>query len=162
MNLVRAQMRRLNDATFQIVHFSVQSNHVHLIVEAADRETIIAKMSGFMISFAKRLNGRVLEGRKGKVWRERYYRRDITLSREMHNVLAYVFGNAKKHGEIPRDALHLDPYSTAWTFDDLPVELPKANERWKPPRPMTELLKRQWIVHGLLRVGGAPRAKLHS
>jgi putative transposase len=157
-SLVLLQMRRLNDEAFQIVHFSVQSNHLHLIVEADDRETVIRKMSGFMISFAKRLNLRI--GRRGKVWRERYYRRDVTRTREMHNVLAYVFGNAKKHGIIARDALEIDYLSSAYAFDgwDLPVVKPPENMRFEPPKPTTELLRTQWRMHGLLRVVGSPRS----
>ena len=114
-------------------------------------------MSGFMGSFAMRLNAML--GRRGNVWRERYFCRDITDAHDMHNVLTYVFGNAKKHGEMPRDARELDGFSSAWTFDgwDLPVDLPPESCRWTPPEPRTELLKRDWIAYGLLRVGGAPR-----
>lgn len=156
-SLVLLQLRRLNDTTFQISHHSVQKNHVHLIVEADDRPTVSRKMSGFMASFAKRLN--VELGRTGKVWRERFYCRDVTTASEMHNVLTYVFGNAKKHGDIPRDSLQLDSFSSAWTFDgwDRPVDLPPEKIRWTPPEPRTELLQRDWIAYGLLRVGGAPR-----
>ena len=158
-SLVLLQMRRLNDAGFQIVHFSVQKDHLHLIVEAKDREAVIKKMSGFMISFAKRLNG-VLGRKRGKVWSDRYYRRDIDSSRDMRNVLAYVFGNAKKHGVIPRDAGVIDYLSSAWTFDgwDVKVVLPPEKIRWKPPKLRTELLRRDWIGFGLLRVGDAPRS----
>lgn len=151
-SLVLLQLRRLNDPTFQIVHPSVQSNHVHLIAEADDGPTVRRKMNGFMASFARRLNTEL--GRSGTVWRDRFYGRDITTAREMHNVLTYVFGNAKKHGEMPRDCLQLDPFSSAWTFDgwDREVELPSETIRWTPPMPRTELLRRDWIAHGLLRV----------
>ena len=135
------------------------TNHVHLIVEAKDRAAVIKKMSGFMISFAKRLN--LSLGRKrGKVWGDRYYRADIDSGRQMRNVLAYVFGNAKKHGVIPRDALLLDGYSSAWTFDgwNLPIDLPPEKIRWKPPKPRTDLLRRDWIAFGLLRVSDAPKS----
>jgi REP element-mobilizing transposase RayT len=156
-NLVRAQMNRLNDVRFQIVHLSVQTNHLHLIVEADDREAVIRKMQGFMISFAKRLN-LLLGNRRGKVWADRYYRRDITRAREMHSVLQYVFGNAKRHGLIPRDALVIDPWSTAWTFDgwDMKIDKPPDRLRWDPPEPRTTLLEKDWIVHGLLRVARCP------
>ena len=151
-NLVLLQLRRLNDETFQIVHFSVQSNHVHLIVEALDGDAVNRKMSGFMISLARRVNA-VLR-RRGRVWHDRFYCRDITTASEMHHVLAYVFGNAKKHGEIPADAERLDGFSSAWTFDgwDVDVEKPPDRIRWTPPTPRTELLERDWIAYGLLRV----------
>jgi putative transposase len=161
-SLVILQLRRLNDATFQIAHHSIQTNHLHLIVEADDGPTVSRKMCSFMGSFAMRLNAEL--GRRGKVWRERYFSRDITTAREMHNVLAYVFGNAKKHGEMPRDALELDPFSSAWTFDgwDRPVDLPADWYRWAVPEPRTELLKRDWVTYGLLPLSGAPRSTVGS
>lgn len=150
VSLVLLQMRRLNDASFQIVHFSVQTNHLHFIVEATDRETVSRKMRGFGISFASRLNRHLLGRRGEKVWSDRFYRRDIADAREMHNVLAYVFGNAKKHGVLPRDAWALDPYSSAWTFDGFGVDVapPPERVRWRAPTPRTDLLAREWVIHG--------------
>ena len=162
-SLVLLQLRRLNGPSFQIVHFSVQTNHLHLIVEAEDRETVIRKISGLMISFAKRLNT-MLGDRRGKVWSERYFRRDVSSARDMNNVLAYVFGNAKKHGHIPLHAIEIDYLSSAWTFDgwDTRVLLPPEAIRWRPPAPRTDLLKREWIAYGLLRMGGAPARAVQS
>lgn len=153
--LVLRQMRRLNDDVFQIVHFSIQANHLHLLVEARGRETVTRKIQGLMVSFAKRLN-RLLGNRRGKVWADRYYRRDVVSAREMSAVLRYVFNNAKKHGEIPADAIMLDPYSTAWTFDGWEVDIPKPKncEHWPRPRPRTRLLEKDWITQGLLSIAG--------
>src|SRR5688572_32929493 len=102
--IMLAVLRKVNDALFQIVHWSIQGNHLHLVTEAKDRETISRKMQGFAIAFAKRLNKQVLGGRRGKVWDDRYYRRDIEPARELRNVLAYVLTNAKKHGVIAQGA----------------------------------------------------------
>ena len=153
--LVLRQMRRLNDESFQIVHFSIQGNHLHLLIEARDRATVIRKVTGLMVSFAKRLN-LMLGNRRGKVWADRYFRPDITTSRQMHAALRYVFNNAKKHGEIPADVIMLDPYSTAWTFDgwDIDVPTPKNSEHWPRPAPRTRLLKKDWITGGLLPIAG--------
>lgn len=41
---------------FRIVHASIQSNHIHLIVEAHDEQTLARGMQAFQISAAKRLN----------------------------------------------------------------------------------------------------------
>jgi hypothetical protein len=78
----------------------------------------------------------------------------------MNTVLRYVFGNAKKHGEIPRDALVHDPYSTAWTFDgwDVAIPPPPGVEHWPRVVPRTRLLKVDWIAWGLLPVAGGPRS----
>jgi REP element-mobilizing transposase RayT len=169
--LVLRQMRRLNDEDFQIVHFSIQANHVHLIVEGRDHETVIRKLWGLMVSFAKRLNA-MLGGRRGKVWADRHYRRDVVTAREMNAVLRYVFNNAKKHGEIPADVIMLDPYSSAWTqytpaFAGGPdgwnvdIPTPKNCEHWPRPAPRrggpgagTRLLEIDWITDGLLAIDG--------
>lgn len=152
------QMNRLNDESFQIVHFSIQTNHVHLVVEARDRATITQKMAGFMISFAKLLNSRVLGRRKGKVWADRYFRRDVEGARDMNAVLRYVFGNAKRHGLIPANAPVLDPYSSAWTFEGWTLRFadPRGGEHWPRPRPRTRLLRKDWIACGLLPLDRRP------
>lgn len=157
--LVLRQMRRLNDESFQIVHFSIQVNHVHLIVEGRDHATVMRKLWGLMVSFAKRLNA-MLGGRHGKVWADRHYRRDVVTAREMNAVLRYVFNNAKKHGEIAANVIMLDPYSSAWTFDGWNVDIPtpKNSEHWPRPAPRTRLLKIDWIAHGLLAVDGGRSA----
>lgn len=157
--IVLRQLNRLNDESFQIVHFSIQTNHVHLVVEARDRATITRKMAGFMISFAKLLNSRVLGRSKGKVWSDRYYRRDIEGGGDMNRVLRYVFGNAKRHGLIAAEALVFDPYSTAWTFDGWKqqVPLPRGGEHWPRPTPRTRILAKDWIAWGgLLPLDGRP------
>ncbi len=156
--LVVASIARLNDEAFQIVHHSIQTNHVHLVVEARDRETVTRKMSGFAIGVAKRLNRQVLRRRRGKVWADRYYRRDIQRAGDMHAVLRYVFGNAKRHGIIPADAIALDPYSSAWRFRGFDVELPipAGREHVPRPAPRTRLLGEDWLAWGLVPVAGAP------
>lgn len=153
--LVLEQMRRLNDHVFQLVHFSIQTNHLHFIVEPGDRETIIRKIQGLMVALAKRINA-MLGGRRGKVWADRYFRRDVSTSREMHALLRYVFHDAKKHGQHPPNVVTLDPYSSAWTFDGWDVDLspPPDTADWPRPRPRTRLLKIGWFQQGPLSIAG--------
>ena len=158
--LVLALMKKKNDEHFQIVHFSIQSNHLHLVAEAKDRETVSRKMQGFCIAFAKRLN-RLLGGRRGSVWEDRYHRRDVETAGDMRNVLRYVFGNAKKHGIIPADAAVFDPYSSAWTFRGWDVAVAvKGGEHWPRPRPRTPMLARWCVLKGPLRLADAPRSSI--
>src|SRR6266567_6305 len=56
---------------FRVVHFSVQANHVHLLVEAGDKTSLSRGMMGVAIRMARAVN-RVLE-RRGNVWSERYH-----------------------------------------------------------------------------------------
>jgi hypothetical protein len=61
----------LRQLGFPLVHYSVQGNHVHLLVEANDEKALSKGMNGLGTRIARRLN-RVM-GRKGKVLDDRYH-----------------------------------------------------------------------------------------
>jgi REP element-mobilizing transposase RayT len=73
---------------FRIVHISLQRNHLHLIVEADNKDALASGMQSFLISFAKRIN-RVL-GRTGNVFADRYHARPLTSPRVVRNTICYV------------------------------------------------------------------------
>jgi REP element-mobilizing transposase RayT len=129
----------------RVIHFSIQSDHVHLIVEGGDRHRLSAGLRSFVIRFALRLN-RLLGRIKGKVWADRYHRHDLKTPTETRNALAYVLANYKKHGVVDRDVPALDPFSTAWQFDGwtLPPLRVIETVRWPPRRARTWLLVRGW------------------
>ncbi len=91
----RGRNRKYADV-FQVVHFSIQSNHLHVIVEANDTRAMRSGLSGLVIAFAKQL-ARVLGTRNIKAWGERYHSRELGSPREVRNALAYVLQNFKKH-----------------------------------------------------------------
>jgi REP element-mobilizing transposase RayT len=151
--VLQKQAMRPYEKTFQVVHFSVQDNHLHLIVEADD-DALRTGVSGFVISFARRLN-RMLK-RQGGVWADRYHRRDLTTPREVHHVLTYVFNNHLKHGARvvglrPGHGV-ADPYSSSPRFDGWgrPVMVFDDTEPWPRPRERTWLLATGWREHGLV------------
>jgi putative transposase len=65
---------------FRLVHFSVQGNHVHMIVEAPDAESLGRAMKGLEVRMARALNR--LMDRRGPVFADRYHARLITSPRE--------------------------------------------------------------------------------
>jgi REP element-mobilizing transposase RayT len=146
---------------FRIVHMSIQGNHVHMIVEAADEKVLATGVQRFEILLAKSIN-RVL-ARKGKVIEFRYHRVDISTPRQMRNALSYVLNNWRRHREDvttpgAENAL-IDPYSTAWAFDgwaDLD-ELPSW-DRLPSAEPTTWLLRVGWRKHGSISVREVPGA----
>jgi REP element-mobilizing transposase RayT len=156
-NLVRTvltqQTKRRYRGSFQVVHFSIQENHLHLVVEADD-DALRTGVSGFVISFARRLN-RMLK-RKGGVWGDRYHRHDLTTPREVHHVLVYVFNNFLKHGArvigLPQGTGITDPFSSAPRFTgwERPVVVLDDTEPWPRPRERTWLLAKGWRKHGPL------------
>ena len=58
-------------ADFRLVHFSVQGNHIHLIIETQDERALSRGMQALMIRIAKQLN-RIMK-RRGTVFGDRYH-----------------------------------------------------------------------------------------
>ena len=79
----------------RIVHYSIQGNHLHLIVEAADKDALSKGMQGLAIRLAKTLNR--LFNHKGSVWADRYHSHVLKSRREAANALRYVLGNFARH-----------------------------------------------------------------
>jgi REP element-mobilizing transposase RayT len=138
----------------RLVHYSVQGNHLHLIVEADDRESVARGMNALLSPLARALNK--LWNRSGKVFPQRYHDEVISTPTQARNALRYVLQNGKKHGLVPRTSI--DPCSSAPTFDG-----------WKqrPSIPTTPiatvapasvwLLTTGWRRHGLIALDELPR-----
>ncbi len=84
---------------FRLIHFSVQSNHLHLIAEAADRRALSRGVQGLTIRVARAVNYRV--GRKGRLFADRYHARALKTPRACSLALRYVILNARKHLRAP-------------------------------------------------------------
>jgi REP element-mobilizing transposase RayT len=85
----------------RVCHFSVQGNHLHLLVEAEDGRAITRGMKGLGVRVAKALN-RVMStalGRevKGAVLEDRYHARALRTPTEVARALRYVLRNHEKH-----------------------------------------------------------------
>ena len=93
----------------QMVEFSVQGNHIHLVVEAEDRECLWRGLQGLNVRIARAVN-RVLK-RKGKVFGDRYHARVLKTLAEVRNVVHYVRNNVRKH-RPETDDWYVDPYSS--------------------------------------------------
>jgi REP element-mobilizing transposase RayT len=103
---------------FRVVHFSVQGNHLHVIVEARDSERLSRGMQGLATWIARRLNE--LIGRRGKVFADRFHAHPLRTPLEAARAIAYVLGNFIVHslrrgGKPGRGgaAATPDPYSSA-------------------------------------------------
>jgi len=99
---------------FRILHFSVQYDHVHLIVEASDKRALSAGVRSLLIRVARSVNELVL--RKGSFWADRWFGRALTSPRQVRNALVYVLANFRKHARS-RLPIGVDPYSSAMEFD---------------------------------------------
>src|SRR4051812_43403296 len=98
---------------FRVTQFSVQGDHVHLVVEAETKEALSRGMQGLAIRVARAVNR--LVSRTGKVWAGRFFARELKSPRVVRNALAYVLNNFRKH-RAAGGAL-IDPYSSAPYFN---------------------------------------------
>jgi hypothetical protein len=108
----RRPARAKGSAPFQVVHHSIQSNHLHLIVEAGDRNELTAGMRGLLVRIARTLNR--LWGRRGSVFADRFHERVLASPRQVRNALVYVLQNLRKHGIAMREP---DPFSSGPEFE---------------------------------------------
>jgi hypothetical protein len=166
LKLLKAALGRLALVAngFQVVHYSVQHDHVHLIVEAGARGDIVEAerrlrrgIAGLAVSLAKRLNGMLK--RRGSVWGDRHHRRDLETPAEVRRTLLYVLKNAAHHGLMRAD--RLDPFSTSFAFDGWAARVVKAETEPWARRPRTWLLALGWLrAGGRLRPTETPRLAL--
>ncbi len=154
---VRKALARASRAAFRVIVFSVQADHVHLVVEADAGRRLVRGLQGLAIRVAKAVN-RVL-GRCGTVWSDRYHARALTTPRAVRHALVYVLQNWAKHRSGVRG---LDPCSSAaWFSGWRNRTLPSAG--WSPVAvARTWLARWGWRRHGLLEESEAPRSpKMH-
>jgi REP element-mobilizing transposase RayT len=167
-----ATLRTARREDFRIIHLSIQSNHVHLLVEAADRMALARGMQGFEGSAAKHVN-RVISKhrgvrRRGAVFPDRYHPRILKSPTSVRHALSYVLNNWRHHGEDRGRTWLVDPFSSGISFPGW-RELAGAVVMWKPPPnyralwvwlPTTWLLRAGWPLAGPISardVPGTPR-----
>jgi REP-associated tyrosine transposase len=140
-------------AGFRVLQFSVQSDHLHMVVEAAGPTGLVCALQGLAIRAARAIN-RAL-GRRGTVWGDRYHARSLATPREVRNALVYVLNNWRKH--VP-GARGLDPRSSAAWFDGWRAAMPRPAGSSPVAAARTWLARVGWRRHGAIDVREAPRA----
>ncbi len=79
----------------RLIEFSVQGNHLHLVVEAEGHTALSRALQGLCIRIAKALNA-MMELR-GPVFGDHYHARLLRSPTELVNAIRYVLGNAAHH-----------------------------------------------------------------
>lgn len=110
-----------------LIHFAVQGNHIHLILEARSHEDLGRAMKGLSVRIAKRLNARM--GRRGPVFADRYHSHVLRTPTQVHRAVAYVRNNHRGHmaqvGQN-RAASFVDPYSSFAREHRVEVQAPQS------------------------------------
>jgi len=136
---------------FRLLQFSIQSDHLHLLVEADAPTRLTRGVQGLAIRVARAVN-RVLR-RRGRVWAGRYHARMLATPREVRNALVYVLQNWRKH--VP-GARGFDPCSSAAAFAGWRT-VPRALASAPVVSARTWLASVGWRRYGLLDVREGPR-----
>jgi hypothetical protein len=105
----------------RLKQFSIQGDHIHLILEAAGRDALSRGVQGLSIRIARTINR--LSQRRGRVFADRYHVHILKSLAEVRNAVHYVLYNRHKHkpGTHP---WYIDPFSSAsgeacWYVDEL-------------------------------------------
>jgi REP element-mobilizing transposase RayT len=123
---------------FRVVQFSVQHNHVHLIVEAESRRTMSLAFRALSIRIARGLNA--VMGAKGRRLEDRYHEHVLRTPTEVRNALRYVLRNREHHlTQWGKPSAGVDEYTS-----DQPALEPLV----RPPR--SWLLREGWMTVGPL------------
>ena len=140
---------------FRLCHYSIQRDHLHLVIEAVSKEALASGMKSIAARVARAVH-RVFR-RSGPVLFGRYHLRVLRTPREVRNALAYVLLNARKHwrqryGVAP--LVRLDVASSGAWFDGWirPPPMPETPGARAVARPRGWLLR----LHGLVDPAEVP------
>ena len=143
-----ADVRERSDV--RVTDYSVQGNHVHLIVEASGQRALGTGIRALTIRLARRLNR--MMGRRGAVFEDRFNVHVLRTPAEARNAIRYVLGNYASHAARRGERVSpewADPYASA-------VEcVPRSGQGAFWPEPVTRAAE-TW----LLRTAGGHRPRL--
>jgi REP element-mobilizing transposase RayT len=80
----------------KVIHYTLEYDHVHLLIEADNNFVLGKGMQAFGVTMAKAINR--AKKLSGSVYKTRYHFRQITGTKELKNVMMYIFKNGLKHG----------------------------------------------------------------
>jgi putative transposase len=137
--------------TFRVVHFSIQPNHIHMIVEATSSTALARGMQGLASGLARRVNRKL--GRRGALFSDRYHAHALSSPMEVRNAIVYCLKNYEKHpvavpdrSTMPQGGI--DPCSSARWFGGWAESPPAPTDPPPVAEPRTWLLRTGWLRHG--------------
>ena len=110
LSLLKRAILNARKKGLRVIHFSLQSNHIHLILEAQDNAILTRGMRSLTVTIAKGLG-------KGRVQLERYHLHVLRSIRETRNAVHYVLFNEQRHTRLKK--AYVDGYSSLGVVRDL-------------------------------------------
>ena len=154
LRVLRESFREARErGDFRLVHYSVQRDHLHFIVEADDDDALGRGMKSISSRIAFAVN-RAFE-RRGRVLAGRYHALLLRTPRLVRNGLRYVLLNVRKHHQARTGAappVCLDEASSGQWFDGWRRRVTGPRAATGPPevaRARSFLVRRGWRRLGL-------------
>jgi len=159
--LERSWREACEGGRFRLVHYSIQSDHVHMIVEAGSAWDLACGLKVIAARFARAVN-RVFR-RAGRVLADRCHVHVLRSPREVRNAIAYVLLNARRHlakrGRRPPATTRIDPASSGRWFSGWRKAAAAAHDPPAVAAPRTWLLNVGWRRRGLIDTAEVPEAR---
>jgi len=163
----RATIAAAERPGFRIIDWSIQTNHIHALIEADSAHELACGMQSFCVRIARGLNA--IAQRTGAVFTERYHLRLLHTPAEVRNARAYVLLNRRHHAAQAGTRIErgwVDPFSSWAWFDgwrDLPRDAARRvqQERAGPAPvalPKSWLVRVGWRRRGLISINETPAA----
>lgn len=95
LQILKRSILRARKQGLKVLHFTLEWDHVHLLIEADNNLELGKGMQAFGVTFAKGINK--IKKNSGKVYKHRYHFRKINSGRELKRVMNYIFTNGEKH-----------------------------------------------------------------
>jgi len=95
---IRKSLRRLRVKGVRLIEFSVQKDHIHFLLESANKIVLGKAMRALSISLSKRFS--LLLNRKIKALKSRYHLHILNTLKELKNARQYILNNSAKHNSV--------------------------------------------------------------
>ena len=92
---IRKSFHRLHLSGVRLIEFSVQKDHIHFLLESANKIVLGKAMRALSISLSKRFS--LLLNRKIKALKSRYHLHILNTLKELKNARQYILNNSAKH-----------------------------------------------------------------
>jgi REP element-mobilizing transposase RayT len=142
---IRRATGRHVGTSFRVVHFSIQSDHLHLIVEAGSKTTLARGLGGLGVAIARGFNK--VASRRGPLFKERYHSRALSTPSAVRTAIVYVLQNHLHHRPSRN---RVDECSSARWFTGWKAPLPVPDTPSPVAAPLTWLLGTGWLRYGLI------------
>lgn len=111
----RHAVQQAKKFSLHVLHYSIQNDHIHLVVEARDNDSLERGMKSLCGRLGKII--RKALGGRGPVFKHRYHLHVLKTPTEVKRAIEYVLLNTAKHMKVIE---HIDSFCSGFAFKNWP------------------------------------------